>query len=488
MNPPPLSGELARPSTFWIGLAGVFTVAACTYRESTISDFVGFLLITAAALLPAALWCWRRTHGLPIFPLFAAGTIGTFALPLIAHHPLVVEYSPRDRFMAALAVAGTNLAGTVAWYAVSRARPAKLGGSCLILRPGFGSLFFTAVLLGTIAFDLAQLTLETDLDPSVFSLLRAGIIALSNLAIFVLSYLWGGRGLSRLDRVIYAALVVATMISTLPSALMVGALAYGLMALIGYALGRGRVPWLSLTALCAAALFLQGGKEDLRNKYWYSADAAPISLVDFPGLLVDWVCFSVARLDNDRSTPDPVPSDSQSLVERASLLQLFLRIQQMSPAQVPYLHGRTYTIIPGLLVPRVFNKEKARTHEGTYMLAIHYDLQTTEDTLTTTIGFGLINEAMANFGYAGCLALGAGLGLFYGAVARWSAGYPLLSLRSFFAILVLSVAFENEFSAGVYVTTLFQGGCVLLVFALLAMLRVPALPARRPPALAGASA
>jgi hypothetical protein len=180
--------------------------------------------------------------------------------------------------------------------------------------------------------------------------------------------------------------------------------------------------------------------------------------------------------------------ESQSLLDRASLLQLFLRIQWMSPDPVPYLHGRTYTIIPGLLVPRAFNPQKARTHLGTYMLAVHYDLQTTDDTLTTTIGFGLINEAMANFGYPGCLALAVGLGTFYGVVARWSAGYPTLSLRGLFAILVLSVSFQNEFSAGVYVTTLFQGSCALLLFALPAMHRAVATPRALSTALAGAPA
>ncbi len=482
-----ISPDLARPATFWMGTAAIALVAVCTHRESTLSDALGFLLITATALIPLALWCWRRVSGLPIFPLFTLGTIGTFALPLIAHHPLVVEYAPRERFLAALAVGGTNLAGVGPWYLSSRRRADATPRTCLVLRRGGGSLVFTTILLATVAFDLAQMSLMADLDPSAFSLLRGVVIALSNLAIFIVAHGLGGRRLSRFDRALHTTLIVATMVSTLPSALMVGALSYGLMALIGYALGRGRVPWILLGTLGATALFLQGGKEDLRNKYWYAAEAAPIALTDYPAMLGDWIRFSFARLD-ERPSPAVVPVESQSLVERASLLQLFLRIQQMSPTQVPYLHGSTYTIIPGLLVPRLFNEEKARTHLGTYMLAIHYNLQTTEDTFTTTIGFGLINEAMANFGYVGCLALGAVLGLFYGGVARWSAGHPLLSLRSLVAILVLSVSFENEFSAGVYVTTLFQGACVVLLLAPLVMLRVPVRSAPSAPALAGALA
>ena len=484
-----VSAEIARPITFWLGLTAVAVLSGLSFRGATLSDLAGFMAIVATALSPGALWCWRRVHGLPLFPLFALGTIGTFALPLIAHHPLVMDYSENKRFFAAIAVAGTNLIGTLPWYFLSRAAPHPPSSRCLILRSWANSLVFSTILAGTIVFNLAQMPLTEHLGASVYPIARAGVIALSNLAIFIVAYRWSGRGRSATDRTLDAALVVGVMISTLPSALMVGALSYGLLALIGYALGRGRVPWISLAALGAVALFLQGGKEDLRNKYWYSTDAAPITLADFPSMVTDWIRFSCAHLGEFRDdSPAPTTGDSQSLVERASLLQLFLRIQQMSPAEVPYLDGQTYRIIPGLLVPRALNENKHRTHLGTYMLAMHYDLQTSDDTLTTTIGFGLVNEAMANFGYVGCLALGLMLGTFYGAVARWSAGYPLLSLRSLLAILVLSVAFQNEFCAGVYITTLFQGLCVVLALVPFFMRRGSGRTTQFHPALAGAPA
>ena len=57
--------------------------------------------------------------------------------------------------------------------------------------------------------------------------------------------------------------------------------------------------------------------------------------------------------------------------------------------------------------------------------------------------------------------------------AAWdalSAGEGLDAALS--AILVLTVALENELTAGVYVTTLFQGACALILFALLTMRRI----------------
>ena len=64
--------------------------------------------------------------------------------------------------------------------------------------------------------------------------------------------------------------------------------------------------------------------------------------------------------------------DAQPIWWRGSLLHLLLMVQENTPNRVPYLNGATYGIIPELFVPRIFNKHKIRSHEGTYMLAMHY--------------------------------------------------------------------------------------------------------------------
>jgi hypothetical protein len=147
-------------------------------------------------------------------------------------------------------------------------------------------------------------------------------------------------------------------------------------------------------------------------------------------------------------------------------MQLLLYVQTMTPNSVPYLDGATYAIIPSLLVPRIFNEEKIRSHEGTFMLSTHYGFQTEEATQRTTIGFGLLNEAYANFGFGGIGLLALLSGAYYGGVSRWARGAPILSLRALFAILVASYSFQTEFAAGVYVSALFQSTVALVALAL----------------------
>ena len=110
------------------------------------------------------------------------------------------------------------------------------------------------------------------------------------------------------------------------------------------------------------------------------------------------------------------------------------------------------------------------------MLNIHYGLQTAEQTQRTTIGFGLLNESFANFGYIGIAGLAIVLACYYGVVGRFAGNAPILSLRSLFAVIVASYSFQSEFAAGVYVAALFQSTVALLLMAVFFM-RTQAVPA-----------
>src|SRR5262249_25368200 len=74
----------------------------------------------------------------------------------------------------------------------------------------------------------------------------------------------------------------------------------------------------------------------------------------------------------------------------------------------------------------------------------------------TTIGFGLLAEAYANFGYLGILALALLVGGFCGVVTRWSRHVPIASFRGLFALLVLGLSIKTEHTLRVTLASLFQ--------------------------------
>jgi hypothetical protein len=155
---------------------------------------------------------------------------------------------------------------------------------------------------------------------------------------------------------------------------------------------------------------------------------------------------------------------------------MLLLVQSRTPTDVPYFDGETYAFIPRLLVPRLLDPDKPRGHEGTYMMAIAYGLQTSDHTFRYTIGFGLLAEAYANYGFAGVVGLSLLIGWCCAAATRLSLRLPVTSLRSLFSLLVMSAMIQSEYAAGVLISSLFQSSVVLIIAALVVMRLQPYQP------------
>jgi hypothetical protein len=267
---------------------------------------------------------------------------------------------------------------------------------------------------------------------------------------------------------LFLLLLIVYLLSNAATLLLVNALSGLLLVVIAFSLGRRKLPLLPLAALLLVVIPLHYGKAEMRNKYWAGGESATIKPWEYPGLFVEWAGYSWEHLTDSSDKGD---ADPQSIAQRAGLINLMLMTQDATSKDVPFLNGETYAIIPRLLVPRFLDPEKPASHEGTYLLNIHFGMQTREDTYTTTIGWGLLNEAYANFGLWGVIGLAVVLGCLYGMVARWSMNCPVLSARYLFAILLISIAYQTEFSASVFVTALFQSTVPLLAVAFLLMKR-----------------
>lgn len=74
------------------------------------------------------------------------------------------------------------------------------------------------------------------------------------------------------------------------------------------------------------------------------------------------------------------------------------------------------------------------------MLNVRYGIQTEEATEYSTIGWGLIPEAYANFGYLGVISIGLLFGAMCGLFERLSNGTKVISLPS-----LLTVAATMQF-------------------------------------------
>lgn len=457
---------------FWIVAISLFIYEFFWAETNSLIATFGTLLITTAALLPSYLWCSGRALGMPIFPIFALPFIWTHALPLISKHPKVISYNFSSHLIASLTTVGFLSLGTLIWFQFVKFPP-PIPGTYRVLDSSRGDKFFLVVLTCAILFNVASTGGWLLLTGGSFALLRGGILGLAALATFTLAYRAGSCELSKRHISLFWFLLITYMITNAVGLLLVGAATTFMVATVAFTIGRKKPPVLLIAITLVMLTLLHMGKGEMRSKYWFSGPGVIVQPWQYPAWYSEWIDYSLTGFGAGANPELAAPSSQQSLLERSSLIHLLLLAQDRSPETVPYLNGQTYAIIPQLLVPRILNPNKLRSHEGTYLLNIHYGRQRREDTYSTTIGWGLMNEAYANFGQLGCMGLAIILGITYGQATRWSIHAPLLSAQSLFAVLMITFAFQTEWSASVFVTALFQSSISLLGVVVVLMRTTP---------------
>jgi hypothetical protein len=214
-----------------------------------------------------------------------------------------------------------------------------------------------------------------------------------------------------------------------------------------------------LVPLIVVLVILHAGKGEMRDRYWIAGQAQDVSIGQVPDLFGEWFVAGVGAIATGQV--------QQDVIERASLLYMLLQVQQVTPEQIPYLGGETYALLPSYLVPRFLDPDKTFSQAGLALLSIRYGLQTEEDVSTTTIGWGLISEAYANFGYGGVL----GIGFLFGALAtfftRWSAGASPLAMPTLVSLAALMTMINLEADLGYLLVNLWHALVGALILYLL---------------------
>jgi hypothetical protein len=341
--------------------------------------------------------------------------------------------------------------------------PHQRRGPGLEMTRGKGDRVFSTMILLAALFTFGVVGEWFSISSGLFSILSAALIGLCSVGIFALSYRTGTGELRGMTKTFFVASLVLYVIAQTSTLFLVGAIIATILAIAAFTIGRREVPWKWIAVLVSIFVALHAGTGEMRDQYWHWGPE-PVQVWNLPAFYAKWMDSGVRSLgsSDDFDTTQP-------LHERVSLVHLLLKVLDESPEMVPYLYGETYAIVPELLIPRIFNPEKITSHEGTTILNVHYGIQSRSDTQATTIGWGLLNEAIANFGLAGVLLFGIVTGTMFGWVSRVTADTPVLSLRMLVAITFMAFAVQTEYSAGVYVSALFQSLVSLFALSFLFM-------------------
>lgn len=462
-------------SVFWASTTVLLAYELLVETESFWLNVI-CISVTAFALLPSYLWATKKALGMPIFPMFAITFIWTYALPLISSNPNVLGYSVDQRLFAGFTTLSSLAVGCVAWFRLVRKAPAPRTSYRLLTGNKSNKIFFLA-LLASVFFNIANTAGWLGilgLNGGTFSLLRNTIVAFTALSSFVLSYKLGKEELTKQESRLIVSLLVSFMISSTLSFLLITSATVFLSSVAAFTIGRRKVPIALLLTGVLCFSFLHAGKAEMRDRYWGAYEQSSyIQPWQYPVVYAEWISSSIEKTSFKGEADDYSSETGQTFSDRASVVQMLMMAQSLSPQKVPFLNGYTYQILPEMVIPRLFYPQKPWSHEGTFRLNIHYGRQSREQAQRATIAWGLLAEAYANFGYFGCIGLATILGSAYGFVGRLSINAPILSLQSLIAVFLMTYAIQSEWTAGVYVAALSQHAVVLTAMAIFLMKKRP---------------
>ncbi len=434
------------------------------FKASSIVVLFSYLLVVAVSIVPTYLWARLHRPGIPIVPAMGLMSILYYAIPLVRGRQDLIEYTDGDLLLGAATVSLFLLASTgVSHFFLRQVRRRESFGDARMSATQMKVLIFLGLGLGMTFLGAAAIGLLGGLG-SYFGFARS--IALTSLvaSCYFLGVARGRRVLHGRSWILALFVFGLVVLIAWSSLYLVGGMTFLVAAAIGYVTTKGKVPWLPLGIAVVLVSILHAGKEEMRDRYWQQEEGSGrgMRITELPQRLTEWFELGLESLSSD--------AKGRSALDRASLLQMLLRVQRLTPSMVDYLRGDTYALIPEMLIPRFLNPEKPISKAGLDMLSIRYGLMSQEGLESTTIGWGLIAEAFANFGFAGVGLIGLLIGLLGGIFGRWSASGSAVSVSTLMAVAAMLGLINLEQDLASLVTSLVQSSIAVLFFVALVRL------------------
>lgn len=445
---------------FSTGVAGL--VGFCVYYGATakVEDPIHMYLglgIAVLSALPALAWAKRARYTLPVFEVFLLTSLSAYAIPLLSGHEQLQRFDPETLTSAALLVLLYLIASNLTYVAVS-ARPKRtIAWRREIVSRDISKFLGYGMILATAYTIISQFT--GWITNEYGNILRSVAFGVGNIACFVQSRRWGLGELPHQEKVSFGLLLFAQVFFGSASLLLVNGLSLLLLSLLGYISGARRIPFLPVLVGLAITGVLHNGKSAMRDKYWgpHGMNRNDVKISDLPEFYSNWFTFGFQP-----PTEDPTKSKNAKLFERASLFHIMCQVVAITPERQPYLNGETYTYVFAQFVPRPFWPDKPSAHIATNRLAVYYGLQSTEDTSKTTVGFGLVTEAYANFGFFGVAVLGIVFATAFKKITVWSSESPILSYPGLFMIVLMAWSFMTEYTLSIWLSSMWTAVVVVL--------------------------
>lgn len=410
------------------------------------------LLMVLLAVLPSLLWARRGGENLPAFEVVILMTANTYAFPLLNGHVQLNNYDSSTITTTANLVLLYQIIAISA-YLLVKGRPIRSAAfqKEVLTRDlqkyvGYGLLLSTGYTLVSIYYG--------NLIPSeINTVLRAVCMGIGLVTTFAQSRRWGHGLLTRQEKTTLVVLVSAQAVMQFSTLFLVQGISIILVGLVGFVSGAKRIPLAATLIVFGVAAILHNGKSTMRARYWTATGGQhSLEVQQLPAFFSEWIQAGLSGADEQGAEREM----TKKLLDRTSLFHMLCMVTDLTPDRLPFLNGETYAQVPGQFVPRFFWPNKPHAHISTDTLAIYYGLQDETTVRNATIGFGLVAEAYANFGFFGVGTLAFILGAFYKRVHTATAESPLLSYPGLFVIILMAWSFQTEATMAVWLGSMSQ--------------------------------
>ena len=442
---------------FSFGLTAVVVALGYFIYGARVADplhlYLGLAMIVLSAW-PSLLWARRAEYGLPLFEVFMLTGITTYAVPLLTGHQALQRFEPATITTAGIGVVLFQVVANLA-FALTRSHPRRGRFWQEEIFSRDLSRYLTYGMVLTTVYT-AVILLTTWIPPELEGALRSICYGVGIIATFLQCRRWGQGQLRPPEKFGFTVLLAAQVVFSWAALYLIGGISILLLGLLGYVSGSKKIPLLTLAVVLPVIAILHNGKAAMRAKYWETGAAMPASLAALPPFFSEWIDDGLDPAIRART------EETNRLLERTSLFHIMCLVVSVTPERKPFLEGETYAQIPGQFVPRPLWPGKPPGHISTYTLSIYYGLQRPEDTQRTTIGFGLLTEAYANFGFFGLAGLGLLIGGGFKLVSTWASQSPILSLGGMLMIVLMAWSFQTEFTLSLWLSS-FASACLTVL-------------------------
>jgi predicted small integral membrane protein len=364
------------------------------------------ILLLEICLYPTVRYFARKETGLPTMPIFSLAFALQFAIPIFTRDATIELALGETRLLedadvtAALILAIIGIVALQVGYYAFQKSPLKKAVPVARLPLNKSKAIICCLLLGVVLpllFNLRAIIPEEYQLPlsAVLTLLQNQVYVV----IGVLGWLVYGRKSSKWFAVWLYALIAVTALHGISTGVLEEALIpVGVLFVVRWLFTR-RISVAVAASAIGLIVFLSPVKAEFRQQLRFDeSSGVEVSSLSRASL---WIKQATAYWAETFAGGRDLEEATASATSRADFIHQVAYIHAMTPSEIPYQYGRTYSYFAVALIPRALWPGKPQAGSANGFFAISYGLLTEEGAKTTTFGMSLLGEAFINFGWLG---------------------------------------------------------------------------------------